>query len=80
LGSITALLLAFAVFSALAGPSPVYKFWGDSVGRLTPADPADLWRKISATLFGPFFTIFIAFGLVLLTVALGLTALLRKEV
>ncbi len=79
LGAVTAVLLAFIVFSALAGPSPAYKFWGDSINRLVPADPDTLWRSISSTLYGQLFPLFIAFGLVLLTLVIGLSAMLRKE-
>ncbi|MEM1945946.1 MAG: hypothetical protein QW614_01600 [Candidatus Caldarchaeum sp.] len=79
LGACAALFLAFVVFSALAGPSPAYKFWGDNSARLVPADPATIWRNVSATLFGGLFPLFIAFGLVLLTLVIGLSAMLRRE-
>ncbi|MEM2333223.1 MAG: hypothetical protein QXK69_02540 [Candidatus Caldarchaeum sp.] len=79
LGAGTAIFLAFLVFSALAGPSPAYRFWGDNSARLVQAEPATLWRNVSTMLFSNLFPLFIAFGLVLLTLVIGLAAMLRRE-
>lgn len=79
LGAVTAVALAFVVFSALTGPSPAYLFWGEETQRLVPAEPAAVWRVVSNFLFGQLFPLFIAFGLVVLTLVIGLTAMLRKE-
>ncbi|MEM0441269.1 MAG: hypothetical protein QXF45_07295 [Candidatus Caldarchaeum sp.] len=79
LGAATAVFLAFVVFSALAGPSPAYRFWGAEVDRAVRADPSTVWQNISNLLYGSLFPLFIAFGLVVLTIVVGLTAMLRKE-
>ncbi|MEM0350100.1 MAG: hypothetical protein QXE96_03780 [Candidatus Caldarchaeum sp.] len=79
LGAITAILLAFVVFSALAGPSPAYRYWADDGQRLVPAEPNAEWRAISTILFGGFFPLFVSFGLVVLTLVIGLSALLRRD-
>ncbi|BAJ51524.1 hypothetical protein CSUB_C1673 [Candidatus Caldarchaeum subterraneum] len=79
LGAVTALLLAFVVFSALAGPSPAYRYWGEESQRLVPAEPNAEWRAVSILLFGGLFPLFVSFGLVVLTLVIGLSALLRGE-
>lgn len=78
LGAATALVLAFIVFSALAGPSPAYRFWDGEMGRGVPAEPNTVWKNVSSLLYGGLFPLFIAFGLVVLTIVVGLTAMLRK--
>jgi len=78
LGAVTTVALAFMVLSALAGQSPAYSYWRDEAGRLVQSEFAALWRSVSSLLFGTLFPLFIAFGLVLLTFVLGLSALLRR--
>lgn len=79
LGAATAVVLGFIVFSALVGPSPAYRFWDDEKERAVPGEPNTVWRNISSLLYGGFFPLFIAFGLVILTLVVGLTAMLRLE-
>ncbi|MEM1943309.1 MAG: hypothetical protein QXO30_05160 [Candidatus Caldarchaeum sp.] len=79
LGSAAVLVLAFVLFSALASSSPAYKFWGEGLSRLVPAEPGPLWRDVTSYLYGGLFPAFIAFGLVLLTLVIGLSAMLRRE-
>ncbi|MDW7978763.1 MAG: hypothetical protein RMK31_07815 [Candidatus Caldarchaeum sp.] len=79
LGSLAALILAFVLFSALAGSSPAFIFWDGSVERLVPSEPDALWRGVTSYLYGGLFPAFLAFGLVLLTLVVGLSAMLRGE-
>ncbi|MCS6784791.1 MAG: hypothetical protein RMI43_06330 [Candidatus Caldarchaeum sp.] len=79
LGAATAIFLAFIVFSALAGPTPAYRFWNSEMERAVPADPNTIWRNVSILLYGGLFPLFIAFGLVVLTLVVGLSAMLKKE-
>ncbi len=79
LGSVAAIFFAIVLFYALAGNPPAYRYWGESLDRLIPPDFVALSREISGYIWGSLFPLFIAFGLVLLTLALGLTALLRRE-
>jgi hypothetical protein len=78
LGAVATVALAFIVLSALAGQSPAYGYWREESGRLVQSDFLTLWRSISSLLFGSLFPLFIAFGLVLLTLVLGISALLRR--
>jgi len=80
LGSATAIILAVVVFYVFASNPPAYRYWiPGSVTRLIKPDFIALSQQISGYLWGPFFPILVAFGLVLLTLALGLSALLRRE-
>ncbi|MEM3031634.1 MAG: hypothetical protein QW756_07500 [Nitrososphaerota archaeon] len=78
LGGAAALILAGIMFSALAGEPPAYRFWGDGLLRLVRPDFNTLSREIGNYIYGGLFPAFIAFGLVLLTLALGISALLRR--
>jgi multidrug transporter EmrE-like cation transporter len=71
------LLVAAAFFAMLAVEQnrlirSVMSLFGYTSDFLT------LWRSISSLLFGSLFPLFIAFGLVLLTLVLGISALLRR--
>ena len=79
IGAFTTILLSIALFYSLSGNPPVYRFWGESVERLVMPDFLRLARDIGGYMWGSFFPAFIAFGLVILTLALGLTALLVRE-
>jgi len=79
IGAATTILLAIVFFYSLSGNPPVYKFWGDTSGRLVSPSFLELAVDIGNYMWGSLFPAFIAFGLVILTLALGLTALLTRE-
>ena len=78
LGGASAVLLAAVLFTALAGEPPAYRLWGDSLLRLVRPDFNIVGREIGKYIYGSLFPAFIALGLVLLTLALGISALLRR--
>ncbi len=79
IGAVTTVLLAVVFFYSLAGKPPVYTFWDESSQRLVSPGFMELARDIGNYMWGSLFPAFIAFGLVILTLAFGLTALLTRE-
>jgi len=79
IGAVATIMLAIALFYGLAGDQPVYKFWGENTERLTTPGFLEIARGIGNYMWGSFLPAFIAFALVLLTLSLGLSALLTRE-
>jgi len=78
LGGAAAVFLAAVFFTSLAGEPPAYRFWGDSLLRLVRPEFNTLGREIGNYIYGSLFPAFIGLGLVILTLALGVSALLRR--
>jgi len=79
IGAVTTILLAIVFFYSLSGEPPVYRFWDGVTQRLIMPGFTELARDIGNYMWGSLFPAFIAFGLVILTLAFGLTALLTRE-
>lgn len=78
LGSAAAIILASILFTVLAGEPPAYRFWGDGLLRLIKPEFYTLGREVGNYIYRSLFPALIAFGLLLLTLALGVSALLRR--
>ena len=78
-GAVTTVLLSVVFFYSLSGSPPVYRFWGENTQRLVAPGFMELARDIGGYMWGSLFPAFVAFGLVILTLALGLTALLVRD-
>jgi NADH:ubiquinone oxidoreductase subunit 6 (subunit J) len=78
LGGVSAVFLAAVLITVLAGEPPAYRFWGENMQRLVRPDFLTLGREIGNYIYGSLFPAFIVLGLVLLTLALGVSALLRR--
>ena len=79
LGAVSAVLLTIAIFYALAGNPPLYTFWPQDTERFIQPDFLKLSIRLANYIWENLFPAFIAFGIAILALAIGLSTLLTRE-
>lgn len=73
------MVFAAVLLLNFASTPPLYRYWGENLGRLTTYRIGELGRAIGDYIWVGFFPAVMGFLLVILTLILGLSALLRGD-
>ena len=79
IGTVASIIFAAVILLSFASNPPLYAYWGDSVQRLAKIDMASLGTAIGDYIWVNFFPALMGLLMVVITLILGLSALLRGD-